>query len=97
MTEQKHTSTPWDLSCHTHDGQQLIEIGTATTTIAIITEGEESWIEDRANAAFIVRACNAHDELVEALERATNPDHELDYDDVQFILREALAKARGEA
>lgn len=101
-----HTPTPWDLSCHTYDGQQLIDIGTKTTTVAIITESEETWLEDRANAGFIIRAVNMHDELVKALEKA-QCDLELSHmreadDEVRVELgktiikvREAIKKARG--
>ena len=103
-----HTPTPWDLSCHTYDGQQLIDIGTKTTSIAIITEGEESWLEDRANASFIVRACNAHEDLVAALldarvdlelARMNQKDDEIreSLKDTILKVRAALAKARGEA
>jgi hypothetical protein len=106
------TPTPWDLSCHTYDGQQLIDIGTKTTTVAIITEGEESWLEDRANASFIIRACNAYKDLLDALEIAkaqfecipaicTNAKGRNDTLNIKnaaiFGIDAALQKARGEA
>lgn len=90
-------STPWDLSRHTYDGNQLIDIGTKTTTVAIITEGEDSWLEDRANAAFIIRAVNAHDELIKALEFARSYFViSNQYAAVLSAVDVALAKAREE-
>lgn len=53
--------------------------------------------EPEANAAFIVRACNSHDKLVEALKRCVNrmtaelPDPQ-DIDELYFAL-ETLAAA----
>lgn len=53
--------------------------------------------EDKANAAFIVRACNAHDELVaiikERLESCQTTDHEGIVHDWVKRARAALAAA----
>lgn len=64
-----HTPTPWhpayDRGCELimafRNGREavLAEVGAETDT---------SYEEDRANAAFIVRAVNSHDALVKALE-----------------------------
>lgn len=62
-----HTPTPWHAN------------GTTVTTIGLRplyvlaqtgTVGGQCAGEEKATAAFIVRACNAHDDLVEALELA---------------------------
>jgi hypothetical protein len=101
MTE--HTPTPWaveDTGCG-------IEIVSGNFVVAEIlpADGKDPTDQDRANAAFIVRACNAHDELVRALEaiaECATPD----FDDAGFqrraridlqnIARAAIRKARGE-
>ena len=86
----EHTATPWMVD--PGDGCDLI----------IDAESEPICRPGEANAAFIVRACNAHDELVEAaaamLENSranvpTNADtpHELLY--VRHRLSNALDKA----
>ncbi len=57
---QKHTPTPWEVSYYDYDNNgpiYCIENVTRSTTPE----------EHKANAEFIVRACNAHDDLVEAL------------------------------
>lgn len=55
----KHTPTPWvyDPDCH---GLFQVEGGIDGKQVADINT-------DEVNAAFIVRACNAHEELVKAL------------------------------
>jgi hypothetical protein len=91
-----HTPTPWS-SYSTSDGtnrrHQIVSIG---KTIAHIycTKGNED--EDVANAAFIVKACNAHDELVAALEHARDKMWEYGFseDDLQPI-RAALSSIGG--
>lgn len=110
MATQKHTPTPW-----VRDGHNLSAIIrlkfpkghpeckhiTGTYETLVRCEGE-NW---EANAAFIVRACNAHDELVGALEQLKvglvlrmnrEPDHKGVRHDLETI-DAALAKARGEA
>lgn len=69
---QKHTPGPWTYFVGNADGRGLIRIEVdrsadgAGTHIASMQRGTQS----EANAAFIVRACNAHDGLVAALETA---------------------------
>lgn len=69
-TKTAHTPTPWaqGITCAT-DGSRYItaDCGTKYHRRKIVAEAEEGpGAQD--NAAFIVRACNAHDALVEALE-----------------------------
>jgi len=64
MTTQ-HTPTPWraigfTIESHDYDHELVCRVSKS---------GGGTRIE--ANAAFIVRACNAHDELVAALESAS--------------------------
>jgi hypothetical protein len=66
--------------------------------IAAISIGYEEIFdaEQRANAAFIVKAVNAHDALVEALENALLwTDEEHDVDEWRDKARAALALAGG--
>jgi len=57
-----HTKTPWEVC---HDGLSICEPDghLLSTQVEGLTEKEA-----RANAAFIVRAANCHDELVAALQ-----------------------------
>lgn len=78
---QKHTALPWGVShgyCLTGSDERTrhyvagpepksIGIKIATPWIEGAWDGDE---EANANAAFIVRACNSHYELLEALEKA---------------------------
>jgi hypothetical protein len=67
MSEAKHTSPPWasehDETGHwrVYGGDKLVaDVGNAENNMA-------ADIEWKANAALIVRAVNAHDDLVKAL------------------------------
>lgn len=69
MSAPKHTPTPWKFSqTHAHTltirhadggGEYVAEIRVGDTPELLLT--------DEANARFIVRAVNAHDDLLEAL------------------------------
>lgn len=59
MTKPQHTPTPWDTKPTAGDHQQIIWDDSGKTIALVYT--------DASDAAFIVRACNAHDELVAAL------------------------------
>ena len=64
--EAKHTATPY----HVEIGE-AVKIAAADGTIAIVTNlhlgGRRDASEVERTAHFIVRACNAHDDLVQAL------------------------------
>ncbi len=81
----EHTNLPWSVES---DGISLTMCDQCVAT-AIAPDGA-SMDEQRANAAFIVRACNAYADLVAALEeivaRADEP--------CSGIARAALAKAK---
>lgn len=111
--ETKHTKTPWKVT------EDSTIIGSVTRNVIAeccgysdkASNGDYASIIEKqgtreANAAFIVRAVNAHDDLVAALEAAVryvddvseatifgDNDH-ADYD-LLDELRTALAKAKG--
>jgi hypothetical protein len=107
----KHTPTPWEVGLEDAlSGVPFIEINADSENYREICQvsctlvGGSSWQltdEDRANAVFLVRAANAHAELVAALEgvlplaeayadgkTGSHPDHEW-----IEVARAALAKA----
>lgn len=94
----KHTPTPWNVN----QGRITADGVTVATSYAPSNATVNSIALRDANAAFIVRACNAHDELVEILERARGvvqmvDDAEGGQIDLLSAIDARLAKARGEA
>jgi len=103
-----HTATPWilremsygyDLAVEGIDGPN--SYGGWIIELYCLDKDEEF----KANAEFIIRACNAHDELVDAVKSAVEklenylsaigpgyPSYR-DLDQVQKVLRRAWAKA----
>ena len=68
----KRTPGPWKVF-YTPDGKQLLGVGRADTAEGITDYRGGLWgdaDEAKANARFIVQACNSHDDLVAALEHA---------------------------
>lgn len=63
MSEVKHTPVPW----HLHDMENGVFCGPDSYAIGICNARSRTDSDDCRNAAFIVRACNAHDELVGVL------------------------------
>lgn len=102
MTTQKHTPTPYKLDhyCKTSITDTSEEGTIASCSSPTIGFKDESINE--ANAAFIVRACNAHEELVQVLEDLLKAE-DVDFNDTNIhpssingrAIR-ALAKAKGE-
>lgn len=69
--DAKHTKTPWDLVPQ-NDGSSILarfheDRSKGFRIVGHILLRKDSQVEDAANAAFIVRAVNAHDDLVKAL------------------------------
>ena len=96
----KHTPTPWTDSMGMAQRPVVTAVTHTADIAAMSLSGGKSLDEAYANAAFIVRACNAHYDLVEALE-ATIPAMGTDISDVDIVgvfakARAALAKAKGE-
>jgi len=86
MTTQ-HTPTPWQ------HGEGICEHKIYSITRPELDEIArcygDSAKEAHDNAAFIVRACNAHEGLIEALERIAW--HELTWKESRDVARAALA------
>jgi hypothetical protein len=70
MNESKHTPGPWSV-CNAIGKKSEVGIvaDAAPCIIAVMgNQGRGAWPQEaRANAEFIVRACNSHYELLEAL------------------------------
>ncbi len=108
---QNHTPTPWSYVAY-NDGYALVQETGAPYTqyssdigdIGAVTS-DPKYIKE-ANAAFIVRACNSHAALVEALEtvqsnllwyREEYPEAQSGVDDETYkMIKNALAQAKGE-
>jgi hypothetical protein len=105
----KHTKGPWKLNPSNKDNfwQILAAVpGKAAATEICIGGGSfysPPKAENDANGAYILRACNSHDDLLAACEAAlcpvvfanqeqSPPGH---YDKVEAMLRAAIAKAKG--
>lgn len=67
MTNTKHTALPWRIGVRQPDSCKFIydAKGGEVANCDMLTNFAD---DNLANAAFIVRACNAHDELVAVIE-----------------------------
>lgn len=111
--EAKHSLLPWKIS-----GATIIWSPSGKATVAEVSEprgcdtvrfmelvrGSKDFDEACANAEFIVKACNAHDDLLSALERARGCMGRLAKGTPERALAEtfaeidaAIAKAKGES
>jgi len=83
----KHTATPWSHREAYHKGEP---VG------FVVQSGVQGLfdVDKEADAAFIVKACNAHEELVEALKMAVDDLEEGCY---AVSTREAAIKALDKA
>lgn len=66
MTDTKHAATPWEASAGFSPDIMTV-ITSADGDVDYLTLGNH-----KANAAFIVKAVNSHDNLVEILEAVAN-------------------------
>ena len=97
-----HTQTPWKIGTPNF-GTKKIFIGAEHDVTPILQVEHTRGIESKANAEFIVRAVNAHDELVLAAKDACIHIRELaetlnaDYRNNSTFKRllDAIAKAEG--
>lgn len=89
----KHTPTPWAWSASTKT------IRSVPTNYWLATmDSFDGAVNNNANAAFIVRACNAHDQLVAFVAQVASGNTE--YDELSAAaaaLLEIIAKAKEEA
>ena len=99
----KHTRLPWETEGNPSDDPDprwLIVSMTAETILAVTCGGN-----DQANAEFIVRACNSHEDLLKACEKSWKLLQEVARMNIQPFptmavdlnneLRELIAKATG--
>ena len=102
MSETKQTPTPWKLSIfglYADDMPERIQFVVRReewTRVALVAAPD--YLESKANAEFIVRACNSHDDLLAAC-KAMLEDLKADpraqgYDSVA-IAEAVIAKAEG--
>ena len=76
----KHTPGPWELHHNIGRKGEIGIVADAAPCIIAVMGNQNAWpAEARANAEFIVRACNAHDELLAALELAMECMPDPDY------------------
>lgn len=66
MTSHQHTPTPWTADTEPNQPEVTDCEG---LLVAVVTGPDMAADEDRANAQFIVTACNAHKALVRELTR----------------------------
>ena len=100
-----HTPTPWELSEKENfmGSWEILDGDNSDNTIAMTSYrlGTTDEEKQKANAEFIVRACNSHDELVKALKEIASysphccEDCPCDY--LRQVAEEAIAKAEGKA
>lgn len=108
--EEAHTATPWkaiydrdDFLLHgfnydDHNEPLIITDEEEPWTIASIAGGlEGNLIEQKANASFIVRACNSHEELLEVLKEVEKDTrlHGRIRLKTHNLLRQTISKAEG--
>lgn len=94
----KHTPTPWELNINSRYPIYSQHTREDVRHICSIVQNETTTAEEKdANLEFIVRACNAHDELVAALKECTEAlQAELGLDErykIEAIQDEALERA----
>ena len=89
-----HTPGPWQVAGHgttvdhTHERSRRPPVARCGLTHGLGPAGDE----DRANAEFIVRACNSHDELLAALRELTRA-----WDSTQFPVSDRMDAALKDA
>jgi len=99
----KHTATPWKLHAQGDASEYCLLTNDKGWVIAFRINGEFANAQELANAKFIETACNAHDELLEALQEIVD----VTYSDPRLLnligkdrfakARAAIAKATGES
>lgn len=68
----EHTKTPWEVN--TEAGPQIREVFSGDTLICDCGVSGLEPIETEENTRFIVRACNAHEALLEACKNLVDMD-----------------------
>jgi len=89
--EKKHSPLPWSLGC---DETIKIRHGFDNSIAGIMfTNTEREKLPAEANAAFIVKACNSHYELVEALKSISKNTCCDTCQEAKLVAKAALKKA----
>lgn len=93
-----HTLGPWFLSPLV--SREGFRINDSEGYCVAETDGRSGDGEEEANAQFIVKACNAHDEMQAALKLALDEIHHpgaarFNDRDIDEVIRAAIAKAEG--
>jgi len=71
--ETKHTPTPWKWRTPRTGCRQAYLVGSGEIPIAYLAQPElQDPRKRKANATFIVRACNSHDALLKELRNTNN-------------------------
>jgi len=100
-----HTPTPWKVRMYGEKNRWASFQGPDEMAIGDTNVSARSPEEALANAAFIIRAVNAHEELVEALKKITEVDSDLSNETNAYyeawtvckhIANEAIAELKGE-
>ena len=96
MTDQKteHTKTPYSIGPE-RENDTSARLFAGSRYIGAIWNSDESPEQSKANAAFIVQACNNHDNLVKALQTIADLSNATvrNVDDYGTIARKALKDA----
>jgi hypothetical protein len=87
-----HTATPWRISGYSDVNGNYLHIG-AETSPMVLASMNERHVDTKANAEFIVRACNAHDDLVRVLKKIRRNDLPANEQPLWDEICAALAKA----
>jgi hypothetical protein len=96
-THTTHTALPWTYRQCTLDTPHSVRFWIDGPNMEPIADVKEN-AEPEANAAFIVTACNAHHDLLEACKLAANAIESRDNGLLQHALYQAtaaIAKAQG--
>ncbi|TDE17736.1 hypothetical protein [Dyadobacter psychrotolerans] len=99
MTEIKHTPTPWKVGDSKKDGmsftKQIEFSGMGRTSIGFVEAPSSSTVmmnQAEANAEFIVRACNAHEDNLKRFARIRQIAEGNGYDEIAEICNEAFSQ-----
>lgn len=107
FNKPQHTPTPW----HLHDTENATICGPDHLSLALCEARSRKGSENDANAAFIVRAVNSHEALLDVVKEALchlDPNCEYDganangkevseYAKLVIAMYEAIAKAEGKS
>lgn len=90
-SQPTHTPTPWHVNYHEIVAANHTRPCHMSTSLNMFAPGESE-----ANAAFIVRAVNCHQELIDTLKDLAHYCHDqIDETGLQERVRQAIAKAEG--